>query len=218
MTALSMTFDAGHINAALCAVSKEETRYYLRGVFIDARGFIAATNGHIAFAARATDALRLASVEPILPGGVPGIIVPTEALTQAAKGKGATYVIERDAGGLYWLQCGAVRVHFKPIDGSFPEWQRIIPEAPETENAAHYDPAYIAALGNMAKALRNGKKGEASLFHIHQSGENPALVTFPKELTDRACKPGARTDCCAVLMPMRATDHSGFDRNAFLNN
>lgn len=217
MTALNMTFDAGHINAALFAISKEEIRY--KGVFIDARGFIAATNGHIAFAARATDALRLASVDPILPGGLPGIIVPTEALTQAAKGKGATYTIERDAGGLYWLQCGAVRVHFKPVEDSFPDWQRIVPEAPETETSAHYDPAYIAALGNMAKALRNGKKGEAHLFHIHQSGECPALVTFPKELTDRvSCEPGARTDCCAVLMPMRGTDHSGFSRDAFLNN
>ena len=52
MTAINIAVPATFIDAALCAVSKEETRYYLKGVFIDARGFIAATNGHIAFAAR----------------------------------------------------------------------------------------------------------------------------------------------------------------------
>jgi hypothetical protein len=58
-TPITVTAQAEFIEAALCAVSKEETRYYLKGVFLDARGFIAATNGHMAFAARCSDAYKL---------------------------------------------------------------------------------------------------------------------------------------------------------------
>ena len=120
------------------------------------------------------------------------------------RAKGLCYVIERDANGLWWILYGNARVHFEPVDGSFPNWTRIIPTAPETLTAAHYQPQYVAAMGDMSKALRDGKKDAAAFFRIHQNGENPALVTF-----DRACesvtdKPGPRTDCCAVLMPMRS--------------
>lgn len=209
MTAINIAIPAAFIDAALCAVSKEETRYYLKGVFLDGRGFIAATNGHIAFAARCNDAFKLRDVRPDrVTDALPGVIVPDTALRQAIKAAGRTkglcYVIERDGNGLWWILYGNARIHFEPVDGSFPDWTRIIPTAPETLTAAHYQPQYVAAMGEMSKALRDGKKDAASFFRIHQAGENPALVTF-----DRACesvtdKPGPRTDCCAVLTPMRS--------------
>lgn len=212
------------IAAALQAVSKEETRYYLRGVFLDARGFVASTNGHIAFAARCTDAIRLADTAFDLPGSLPGVIVPHDTLLQADKAAGRTkglfYVFERDAAGLWWILFGNARVHFQPIDGSFPDWTRVVPETPETETAAHYQPQYVAAMGAMAKALRDGKKDSACLYHIHQAGEGPALVTFPRKVTSTDDRVGPRTDCCAVIMPMRShrTGAAGaFDTAAFLS-
>jgi len=208
MTAINIAVPAAFIDAALCAVSKEETRYYLNGVFFDARGFIAATNGHIAFAARCNEAFKLQDVKPAhCADALPGLIVPDTALRQANKAAGRTkglcYVIERDVNGLWWIIYGAARVHFEPVDGSFPDWQRIVPTAPETLTAAHYQPQYVAAMGEMSKALRDGKKDAAPFFRIHQAGEGPALVTFDRALTDATDKPGPRTDCCAVLMPMR---------------
>lgn len=208
-TAMTVTVPAAFIDAAMCAVSKEETRYYLKGVFLDARGFIAATNGHIAFAARCNDAFKLRDVRPErLPDAIPGVIVPDTALRQAIKAAGRTkglcYVIERDANGLWWILYGNARIHFEPVDGNFPDWQRIIPTAPETLTAAHYQPQYVAAMGEMSKALRDGKKDAAPFFRIHQAGEGPALVTFDRALTDATDRPGPRTDCCAVLMPMRS--------------
>lgn len=206
---INISAPAAFVDAALCAVSKEETRYYLKGVFFDGRGFIAATNGHIAFAARCNDAFKLRDVRPDrVTDALPGVIVPDTALRQAIKAAGRTkglcYAIERDGNGLWWILYGNARIHFEPVDGSFPDWARIIPTAPETLTAAHYQPQYVAAMGDMSKALRDGKKDAAAFFRIHQNGENPALVTF-----DRACegvtdKPGPRTDCCAVLMPMRS--------------
>lgn len=208
MTAINIAVPAAFIDAALCAVSKEETRYYLKGVFIDARGFIAATNGHIAFAARCNDAFKLQDVKPAhCADALPGVIVPDTALRQANKAagraKGLCYVIERDANGLWWIIYGAARVHFEPVDGSFPDWTRIVPTAPGTLTAAHYQPQYVAAMGDMSKALRDGKKDAAPFFRIHQAGENPALVTFDRPTESAGDKPGPRTDCLAVLMPMR---------------
>ena len=213
---ITISIPAGFIDAAMCAVSKEETRYYLKGVFIDARGFIAATNGHMAFAARCNDAYKLASVMPTYPSdALPGVIVPSDAILQAGKAagrsKGLCYVIERDAQGLWWILYGNARIHFAPVDGSFPDWTRIIPVAPDALVAAHFNPLYIGKLGDMAKALRDGKKDAASQFKLHQNGENPALVTFASEDGK-----GQRTDCCGVLMPMREKGESAFDRDAFI--
>lgn len=208
---ITVTAQAAFIEAAMCAVSKEETRYYLCGVFIDARGFVAATNGHIAFAARCADAKRLGDIRPAnVPSATPGVIVPQDAIAQALKGRGGLVSVARDANGLWWLSCGTTRLHFEPIDGSFPDWTRVIPTAPDTLTAAHFQPQYIKALGNMAKALRDGKRDSANFFHIHQSGEGPALVTFPDG--DNA----TRADCCAVIMPMRNRQTGGFDTAGFL--
>jgi len=218
--AISITVNAAHMDAALCAVSKEETRYYLQGVFIDARGFVASTNGHMAFAAHCRDAIKLADSAVVLPGSLPGVIVPHAALTQAikaaGKSKGLCMVFERDDAGLWWITYGNARVHFAPIDGTFPDWARIIPQMPDALTAAHYQPLYIAALGNMAKALRSGKKGDASAFHLHQNAGNPALVTFPAVRTTRDDPAVDRTDCCAVLMPYRNDGGAGFNTDAFL--
>ena len=210
---LSITVPAAFIDAAMCAVSKEETRHYLKGVFLDARGFIAATNGHMAFAARVNDTFKLVDVRPAYDSAgncLPGLIVPDTAIAQASKAagraKGLNYVFERDTLGQWFIQYGAARVHFTPVDGSFPDWTRIIPAAPDTLIAAHYQPQYIAALGKMAQALRDGKKDAATSYRLHQSGENPALVTFCRNLDSVTDNPGPRTDCCAVLMPMRTKD------------
>lgn len=203
---ITITAHAGYIHAAMAAVSKEETRYYLKGVFLDGRGFIAATNGHIAFAARCNDAFALRDVRPAFDTAGQsnaGVIVPDSAIAQTIKAAGRTkdeiMTFHRDAQGQWWILYGNARVAFQPVDGSFPDWTRIIPTAPDALVAAHYQPQYIVALGKMAQALRDGKKDAACAFRLHQNGENPALVTFP-----HSDSTAPRTDCCAVLMPMRA--------------
>lgn len=222
MTAITISIDAGFIDAAMCAVSKEETRYYLKGVFIDARGFIAATNGHMAFAARCNDAFKLSDVRPAhCTDALAGIIVPADAILQAGKAagrsKGAYVDIERDDNGLWWLTYGNARVHFVPVDGSFPDWMRIVPQAPDALVAAHYQPQYIGKLGDMAKALRDGKKDASAQFRLHQNGNNPALVTFPHLRESINDAKGPRTDCLAVLMPMR-TDSADFATASFTDS
>jgi hypothetical protein len=215
-TMITISIEAGFMGAAMCAVSKEETRYYLKGVFIDGRGFIAATDGHMAFAARCNDAFKLNDVRPAHRDVLAGVIVPADAILQAGKvagrTKGLCYVVERDDNGLWWLLYGNARIHFEPVDGSFPDWTRIVPQAPDALVAAHYQPQYIGKIGDMAKALHDGKKDYASAFKLHQNGLNPALVTFASD------GGGILTNCCAVLMPMREKGDGTFDVDAFIKN
>lgn len=218
-TAISVTAYAAHVAAALQAVSDEKARYYLCGVFFDARGYIVATNGAILFAAKCFEAGKLIDVRPSYGSGTAaGVIVPTEAIKQAIKAAGraksANLELTRDTLGQWWITYGAARVAFTPIDGVFPDWTRVIPEAPETLTAAHYQPQYIAALGAMATALRDGKKDAAASFALHQDGDNPALVTFNRKVATSNDTRGPRGDCLAVIMPMR-THPDDYARDGF---
>jgi hypothetical protein len=210
---ISLTIPCDYIDAAMQCVSKEETRYYLKGVFIDGRGYIVGTNGHMAFAANYPGATVFHGVTGCTydKDALAGVIVPHDAITQASKGKDSYYTVERDVNGLFWLSKGNVKVHFTPVDGNFPAWDRIIPELPETETPAHYQPHLIAALGKIAMALGDGKKGNANRYRIAQAGNGPAPVLFPN--SDGS---GARVDVCAVIMPMRATDTDGWTRDRFM--
>jgi hypothetical protein len=127
--------------------------------------------------------------------------------------------INRDAQGQWWILHGNARVAFTPIDGTFPDWQRVVPTAPETLTPAHFDPRYIAAIGNMSKALRDGKKDGATFFTLHQDGEAPALVTFNRAVAKSDDAKGPRADCLAVIMPMRTHPDTYADaafKDAFL--
>jgi len=204
-TPISITVDASIIDAAICAASKEDTRYYLRGVFLDARGFVAATNGHLVFAARCSDAFKLAGIAPTyLSDALAGIIIPRDTIAQASKAagksRGVHITVDRDMLGQWWITYGNARVAFAPVDGSFPDWTRVVPQAPDALVAAHYDHLYLTALGRMAQALHDGKKSASTMFRLHQNGDNPALVTFASS------DGGILTNCCAVLMPIRTKD------------
>ncbi len=110
------------------AISTEETRYYLNGIYLHA---------HTAGKARtlravATDGHRLARVEMPLPEGaekIPGIIVPRKMVLETRK-------LLDEAEGVVEVSLSDTRIRFafdhivltsKLIDGSFPDYERVIP-------------------------------------------------------------------------------------------
>jgi DNA polymerase III subunit beta len=110
------------------AISTEETRYYLNGIYIHAH-----TQGKAnALRAVATDGHRLARVELGLPAGageMPGVIVPRKAVAELRK-----LIDEID--GAIEVALSDTRISFafadvlltsKLIDGSFPDYHRVIP-------------------------------------------------------------------------------------------
>jgi DNA polymerase-3 subunit beta len=110
------------------AISTEETRYYLNGIFLHS-----VMNGATSvLRAVATDGHRLASVEVALPAGaagMPGVIIPRKTVSEVRK-----LVEEENLDVDVALSDTKVRfavgnavLTSKLIDGTFPDYQRVIP-------------------------------------------------------------------------------------------
>jgi DNA polymerase III subunit beta len=110
------------------AISTEETRYYLNGIYFHTLE----TGGQTVLRAVATDGHRLARVEIAAPSGsegMPGIIIPRKAVAEILK-------LVEDAGESVGLELSSAKVRLtfagvvltsKLIDGTFPDYQRVIP-------------------------------------------------------------------------------------------
>jgi DNA polymerase III subunit beta len=110
------------------AISTEETRYYLNGIYLHTAGTAKAAM----LRAVATDGHRLAQVELPLPEGavgMPGIIVPRKTVGEVQRlienGEGDV-AIELSAGKIRFT-IGNVVLTSKLIDGTFPDYARVIP-------------------------------------------------------------------------------------------
>ncbi len=110
------------------AISTEETRYYLNGIYLHAAGDAKAPT----LRAVATDGHRLAQCELPLPegaAGMPGIIVPRKTVGEVQRlienGEGEVDV-ELSAGKIRFT-IGNVVLVSKLIDGTFPDYGRVIP-------------------------------------------------------------------------------------------
>jgi len=110
------------------AISTEETRYYLNGIYLHTAG----TGKSGTLRAVATDGHRLAQVELPLPqgaAGMPGIIVPRKTVGEVQRlieaGEGEV-LIELSAGKIRFT-IGNVVLTSKLIDGTFPDYGRVIP-------------------------------------------------------------------------------------------
>ena len=118
----------GIIDRTRFAISTEETRYYLNGIYLHA----AENNGVQVLRAVATDGHRLASVEIPLPegaAGMPGVIVPRKAILEIRRlieGRDDDIEIALSETKIRF-SFGSVVLTTKLIDGTFPDYQRVIP-------------------------------------------------------------------------------------------
>lgn len=110
------------------AISTEETRYYLNGIFLHAAGTAKAAT----LRAVATDGHRLAQVEMALPkgaSGMPGVIIPRKTVGEVQRlieDNDAAVTIELSQGKIRFT-IGDVVLTSKLIDGTFPDYGRVIP-------------------------------------------------------------------------------------------
>ncbi|MGQ0742011.1 MAG: DNA polymerase III subunit beta [Alphaproteobacteria bacterium] len=109
------------------AISTEETRFYLNGIYLHAVNDKKST-----LRAVATDGHRLARYELPLPGGaekIPGVIVPRKTVAELRRllddAEGAIEIALSD--NKIQFTFGGVELTSKLIDGSFPDYQRVIP-------------------------------------------------------------------------------------------
>ncbi len=110
------------------AISTEETRYYLNGIYLHATE----SDGAPVLRAVATDGHRLARVEEPLPdgaAGIPGVIIPRKTVNELRKLAEETQdeITIRLSDTKIRFDIGAVQLTSKLIDGTFPEYDRVIP-------------------------------------------------------------------------------------------
>jgi len=110
------------------AISTEETRYYLNGLYLH----VVVEDGVQKLRAVATDSRRLALAEMPAPegyAGAPGVIIPRKTINEVRR-------LLDDAGETVTMWVSAQKVRFgfghvamtsKVIDGSFPPYERVIP-------------------------------------------------------------------------------------------
>ena len=110
------------------AISTEETRYYLNGVYLHP----AEGDGSKILRCVATDGHRLARIDADLPegaDGMPGIIIPRKTVGEIRK------LLDNDEGQIA-ISASETKVRFatqnvtltsKVIDGTFPDYSRVIP-------------------------------------------------------------------------------------------
>ncbi|MBE9604006.1 DNA polymerase III subunit beta [Acetobacteraceae bacterium H6797] len=112
------------------AISTEETRYYLNGIYMHA----SESDGQKVLRAVATDGHRLARVEEALPdgaSGMPGVIVPRKTVNEIRKLAEETpdEIAVQLSDTKIRFTFGTVQLTSKLIDGTFPEYERVIPKA-----------------------------------------------------------------------------------------
>ena len=164
--------------AALLSVSKEQTRPYLHGVYIQpATGggiLMTATDGHILFHGH----------DPQGTAERAAIVVPDKGKLPAPWAKGGAITIDLAQGIM--RANGGLTAGCREDGGAFPYYPNVIPREFSGE-VAQFNPALVARFGDIAQILAKG-----SFPGIRHNGNGPALVTF------------ARRDCFGVVMPIRA--------------
>ncbi len=111
------------------AISTEETRYYLNGVYMH----VSEADGGNVLRCVATDGHRLARIDADLPseaGGMPGVIVPRKTVGELRK------LLDDDDAQIA-VSVSETKIRFatpditltsKVIDGTFPDYTRVIPQ------------------------------------------------------------------------------------------
>jgi DNA polymerase III subunit beta len=144
------------------AISTEETRYYLTGIYLHT----VVDDGRPVLRAVATDGHRLALADMAAPegsAGTPGVIVPRKTIQEARR-------LMEDAGETVDMQISAQKVRFdfgravltsKVIDGSFPDYTRVIPR--ENHRVMSVDNTLFAAAVDRVATISSEKSRSVKL-------------------------------------------------------
>ncbi len=146
------------------AISTDETRYYLNGIYFEAKE----TPEGAFLRAVATDGHRLARMDTALPdgaAGMPGIILPRKTVQELAKllADYADEVLVELSANKIRFKAGDIVLTSKLIDGTFPDYQRVIPQS--NDKTMHIGKAdFISAVDRVSTL--SSEKGRAVKLNI----------------------------------------------------
>lgn len=178
------------LKAASHFMAVKDVRYYLKGILIESSPVetrACATDGH-AMLLRQEDRKddNDGSARIILPADIVAMILKWKAPAKRTADMPVVITVPDDAAAEHRAEwCGQIAV-FRPVDGQFPDYQRVIPQSFSGE-AAHYNPELLMRCQKAAIDLGTSKAG---YFAFTQNGDGAAIATFSQQ-------------AFAVVMPMR---------------
>ena len=143
------------LKAVMLAAAKKDVRYYLNGVMVR-NGEMAATNGHMLLLIKSDDIKS--DGEYIIDNHTLKMIVNSYKIVT-----GDTPVEVK------YGTTGIGRISITPIDGEFPDINRVIPQEPSGE-IAHFNAEYLLACQKANGEFIGGKYHWVKLQHNGQAG------------------------------------------------
>ncbi|MHC2090406.1 DNA polymerase III subunit beta [Methylobacterium sp. CM6244] len=152
------------------AISSEETRYYLNGVYLHAWPEGDHHNGLRTVATDGHKLSRLTLPRPEGAAGMPGIILPRKLVEELKK------VVTTDGAAFFQVAVSTTKIRLerddlvltsKLIDGTFPDYQRVIPA--ENGNRLTLARADFASALDRVKTVSGGR-GRAVKLDITEAG------------------------------------------------
>lgn len=199
---MKLTIDHAILKALLIVASKQDIRYYLKGVLIDVRSqdvTLVATNGTVLLAVPYVDNVegdRLVgqwiipreALEAVKPCKVGRTTLPiaVEILPGAQTPDPERPGVTIKATDTITI-AGATTTTTKPVDGRYPDWRRAVPGSASLK-VAQFDPALVATFGDVHSLLSGSTKIKPV---IHHNGRGGALVS------------GIGRDALGVIVPYR---------------
>lgn len=173
---LKATELAALIDKTRFAVSTDETRYFLNGIYLHP----AKNNGTDVLRAVATDGHRLARIEVPLPAGasgMPGIIVPRKTISELRKlmDEGVAQVGIALSDAKIKFTVGNAMLLSKLIDGTFPDYERVIPQ--NNDKILEVEPKLLADAVDLVSVIASEKTRGVRL-----SAENGKLTLSASSL------------------------------------
>jgi len=184
-----MLIKTSTLKASIHCAANKDTRYYLNGVLVKATGTrltVVSTNGHALSAFN--DELDDQVTEPI------EIIIPIDTIKSAAKDKKPVVSLLKLSDGRWSLGDSI----FIPIDGRYPDYNRVIPKSDKSGDGLHSNiqPQYFTAA---TKALNDyyGTKDDQTGHHqdnienaavFHRGNSRAVVVVMSWRHTDKAPK------------------------------
>lgn len=174
---MQIQINPAHLRAAFEFSAEKDIRYYLQGVLVEGCASevrLVATDGNMMGVLR--------EVNPLDDGANCTVIVPNATVKTVLGMKAKALVLSNDAG---WALGG---VAFTPVDGSFPDYRRVLTTG-HSDEAAQFNVDYLARALKAGKAL--GAKSQPIIRH---NGNGGAQIQFY----------GHDEEFVGVIMPLRA--------------
>lgn len=146
------------LKAVMMAAAKKDVRYYLNGVMVR-NGELAATNGHMALLIQ-SESIK-SDGEYIIDNDTLKMIVN---LYKVVKGDNPIEVKDGTT-----TTTGIGRISITPVDGKFPDVNRVIPQDPSGE-IAHFNYEYLLACQKANGEFLDRKNVYIKLQHNGQAG------------------------------------------------